>query len=254
LVCCCWAPPTDLFLICRALYQDAQFVFFSANRFIVHDFHATWAWDLPAAQVEPQNPNAESTARAPICYPYERFAASEFLRDIVPTRCLADLRFLELVFPPYVPDGWPQDGCAALRDWSATVDWIRGESEINVPALTLRLATVDVISSRHGRDNLTEDQGAEILEAYTRIIDPLRPLVRDGLAGFYVQAAYPWRMTWDTLDQIAWYGDEWLPDIEQVLKTHFERRTRGRQHVGSRNKDEPSKSAWQCWYELDLSS
>jgi hypothetical protein len=122
-----------------------------------------------------------------------------------------------------------------------------------VPALTLRLATVDVISSRHGRDNLTEDQGAEILEAYTRIIDPLIPLVRDGLAGFYVQAAYPWRMTRDTLNQIDWYGDEWLPDIEQALKIHFERRTRGRRDAGSRNnnKAEPSKSAWQRWYELD---
>ena len=151
LACHCWAPPTDLFLICRGLYQDAQFVFFSANRFIVHDFHATRTWDLPAAQVEPQHPNTESTARTPIYYPYERFAASEFLRDIVPTRCLADLRFLEFVFPPYVPEGWPQDGCAALLDWRATVDWIRGESGINVPALTLRLAMADAISSRNGR-------------------------------------------------------------------------------------------------------
>jgi hypothetical protein len=60
-------------------------------------------------------------------------------------------------------------------------------------------------------------------------------------------------MTRDTLNQIDWYGDEWLPDIEQALKIHFERRTRGRRDAGSRNnnKAEPSKSAWQRWYELD---
>ncbi|KAK3991478.1 hypothetical protein QBC44DRAFT_392996 [Cladorrhinum sp. PSN332] len=36
--CPCWAPPTYLFLVCRTLYPEVQHVFFSANRFIVHDF------------------------------------------------------------------------------------------------------------------------------------------------------------------------------------------------------------------------
>jgi hypothetical protein len=35
-----WAPPTDLFLVCRVLRRDARFVFFSGNRFIAHDFYA----------------------------------------------------------------------------------------------------------------------------------------------------------------------------------------------------------------------
>ncbi|KAJ4389321.1 hypothetical protein N0V93_006787 [Gnomoniopsis smithogilvyi] len=35
--CNCWEPPLALFLTCRALYEDAQAVFFSRNRFIVHD-------------------------------------------------------------------------------------------------------------------------------------------------------------------------------------------------------------------------
>jgi hypothetical protein len=249
LACCCWAPPTDLFLICRALYQDAQFVFFSVNRFIVHDFHAARPWDLPAAQA--RDPNSESAASTTRYYPYDRLAASEFLRNIVPARCLTDLRFLELVFPPYMPDGWPQDGCAALLDWQATVDWIRGEAKINAPALTLRLVMADGIAPGNGRNTLTEDQGAEILDAYTRIVDPLRPLVREGLAGFYVQAAYPWRRTLHTIRQIDWHGDQWLLDIEQVLKTHFECRTRGRGDAGSCNRVEPSRSIWQRWYELD---
>ena len=38
--CNCWAPPTNLFLICRVLCRDAQLIFFSRNHFIVHDFHA----------------------------------------------------------------------------------------------------------------------------------------------------------------------------------------------------------------------
>jgi hypothetical protein len=51
--------------------------------------------------------------------------------------------------------------------------------------------------------------------------------------------------------QIDCYDDESLPDIEQVLKDHFERRTRGRGNAGSRNnRVEPSRSIWQCWYEL----
>jgi hypothetical protein len=101
--CHCWAPPTDLFLVCRLLYRDAQFVFFSGNRFIVHDSLALMPWDLPDVQYEPLD-SAAGTTRY---YPYERLLASEFLRDIIPAHCLADLRFLELVFPPYVPHGWP---------------------------------------------------------------------------------------------------------------------------------------------------
>lgn len=72
--CNCWAPPTNLFLVCRALCRDAQFVFFSGNRFIVHDFHAMRPWDLPDAQYE--LPDAGPPTRP---YPYERLFASEFL-------------------------------------------------------------------------------------------------------------------------------------------------------------------------------
>lgn len=113
--CNCWAPPTNLFLICRALYRDAQFVFFSCNRFIVHDFHARQPWDLPAVQLEPGTPDTASTSSRKY-YPFERLAVAEFLRDIVPTQCLANLRFLELVFPPYVPHGWPHS--EHQRSWT----------------------------------------------------------------------------------------------------------------------------------------
>lgn len=35
--CRCWAPPTPLFLVCRALLEDARLVFFSQNLFVVSD-------------------------------------------------------------------------------------------------------------------------------------------------------------------------------------------------------------------------
>jgi hypothetical protein len=123
--CNCWAPPTNLFLICRTLYRDAQFVFFSRNRFIVHDFHAGQPWDLPAEQLEPPDstePGSTETGSTSTTYPFERLAISEFLREVVPVHCLTYLRFLELVFPPYVPHGWPQAEHPAILDWVATVD------------------------------------------------------------------------------------------------------------------------------------
>ncbi|KAL2024325.1 hypothetical protein VTK56DRAFT_8807 [Thermocarpiscus australiensis] len=235
--CNCWAPPTDLFLICRALCRDAQFVFFSGNRFIVRDFHATLPWDLPAG-----------TGR--YYYPYERFAASEFLRDIVPAHCLADLRFLELAIHPYVPHGWPHNEHTPVLDWRATVDWLR--AKINAPALTIRLVMADFIGPVKGRKVLTEKQGAEILKGYARVMGPLRHLVRkdDGLAGFYVQAAYPWRWTQKTRRQIEEHGEQWLAEAEQDLKERCERYVRGRDaSLDSRTRAEPRASVWQRQYE-----
>jgi hypothetical protein len=178
------------------LYRDAQFVFFSGNRFIVHDSLALMPWDLPDVQYEPLD-SAAGTTRY---YPYERLLASEFLRDIIPAHCLADLRFLELVFPPYVPHGWPNRERATVSDWCDTVDWIR--DNINAPALTLGLVMADF----HGDDvpnlrgDLTKDQGYEIIKGYSSILHCLRPLARDGgLAGIYIQPAYPWKWNPDAI-------------------------------------------------------
>ncbi|KAK4233524.1 hypothetical protein C8A03DRAFT_19417 [Achaetomium macrosporum] len=260
--CKCWAPPTDLFLICRALCWDAQFVFFSENRFIIYDYHALWPWDLPAVQLEPRNPGSEITEKY---YSYERFAASEFLRDIVPTHCLADLRFLELVFPPYEPHGWPHNNHAPVLDWRATLDWLRGK--VNAPALIIRLVMADFHFDgynpvRH-RKVLTENQGTGILKGYARVVEPqrvhgstrvmhpLKPLVReDGLAGFYVQAAYLWRWIEETGRKIRRHGWEWLVEQEQALKERCERYVRGQDSgLASCQKPEPRKSTWQRLYK-----
>ena len=220
--CRCWAPPTGLFLICRALHRDAEFVFFSGNRFIVHDFDPTQPWALgggepvfepgpdPGSDISPEG--AARAARA--CpYPEKRFAASEFLRDVVPARCLPHLRFLELVFPPYDP--LPQNDHPAVLDWCATLDWVR--DKIKAPALAIRFVMAEVYSQAVGprHEALTKEAGREILNGYMRVIHPVKPLVRDdGLAGFYVQAAYPWRWTDKTRRRIRRYGGGWLAEAE----------------------------------------
>ena len=231
--CQCWAPPTDLFLICRALCADAEFVFFSGNRFVVHDHHAMPPWAVPddAAQ-------------------QERFGASVFLRDIVPARCLAHLRFLELVFPPYAPHNWPTDEHPAIQDWRATVDKLR--ASINAPALTIRIVMADfhLLDVPEGRGAVTQDQVNDVLGGYARIARPLGPLVRDhALAGFYAQLALPWRWTRDTVRHARQWGEWWLAKEERRLKEDCERGVRGSRD-GGRGRAEPRRSVWQRWYDV----
>ncbi|EAQ89009.1 predicted protein [Chaetomium globosum CBS 148.51] len=108
--CRCWLPPTPLFLVCRTLYQEALFVFFSSNEFFVHDLRSDPAW---------------------YDYPNERLAASLFLREVTPACALVHLRFLELVFPAYFAPSWPRAGQPAMQDWFATIDWL--QDKINAP-------------------------------------------------------------------------------------------------------------------------
>ncbi|KAL2021087.1 hypothetical protein VTK56DRAFT_7506 [Thermocarpiscus australiensis] len=246
--CNCWAPPTNLFLS-RALCRDAQFVFFSGNRFIVHDFHALLPWDLPAVQREPSTPDTASTSTSTSTntkyYPFERLAISEFLRDVVPTHCLANLRFLELVFPPLVPHGWPDSQHPAVRDWIATIDWLRGH--INAPALTLRVVMADFWAGPLiGRGRMTKALADDIIRGYRCIINPLRPLVRGdgGLAGFYIQLAHPARWTRDVVRR-AEHDPGFLDRMHRSLDLQAERDIRGPgANIDDPNRAEPSKSTW----------
>ncbi|KAK3898796.1 hypothetical protein C8A05DRAFT_46979 [Staphylotrichum tortipilum] len=200
--CRCWAPPPDLFLVCRALCRDAQFVFFSGNRFVVHDFDALMPWDLPDVRH----------------YPYDRLFASEFLRDIIPAHCLADLRFVELVFPPYEPDGWPNSERAPILDWSDTIDWIQGK--VNAPALTISVVMVDFHDGPDDvRRDLTKEQGTQIMQGYASVLYFLRSLARDdGLGGIHIQLAVPWRWA---VGNIQWQSI-WLANEEQRLRKDVE--------------------------------
>jgi hypothetical protein len=127
-----------LFLTCRALCEDAKYVFYSSNRFVVSD------------GLECHNPSepshgwsGSSTRSVPLIpseYLAEGFAVSMFLREIVPADCLGHLRFLELVFPPYNHNSWPSDGHPAMQDWHETIDWVK--YKIKAPARTVRLMMV----------------------------------------------------------------------------------------------------------------
>ncbi|KAK4155744.1 hypothetical protein C8A00DRAFT_41672 [Chaetomidium leptoderma] len=239
--CTCWAPPGPaLFLVCHALYRDAQLVFFSANRFIVHDFQSSLPWALPCA--------ASGMLRQD--YPYKRLAASQFLQEVIPTHCIAYLRFLELVFPPYLPPTWPQTDHPAMRDWRETVGWLR--DKINGPALTLRLvgAGISYNTPEHYAETITVAEGDMIYRSYMDLLQPLKQLTEGpgGLARFYADLPYPWQ--WTEESENHWRGEngeEWRDDKKRVLKKNAERRVMGDRYdrLYANGKEEPGQSLWQ---------
>jgi hypothetical protein len=248
--CQCWAPPTPLFLVCRTLLQDAQFTFFSGNRFIVHDYKASRCWALPFFREytnheleEPPRASASDTPR--YAYPNTRFAASQFLRDVVPTHCLAYLRFLELVFPPYLAQTWPRgDHHPVLQDWRATIDWLL--DKVNAPALTLRLAGAE---APHGTPDeyhqvVPLSDGGDIATAHLHLARPLKALGGVGLARFFVCLPFPWECTMGP-DRRR----EMRPRIEakqKQLKASLERMVMGDRYESqyADGKEEPGSSFW----------
>jgi hypothetical protein len=160
-----------------------------------------------------------------------------------------------LVFPPYMAHGWPESQHPAIRDWAATIDWLR--SHINPPALTLRIVMADFWGShpvgRHPVMTKAEVDG--IIRGYIRIFGPLRPLVRgDGvpsLAGFYIQLADPMRWTIDVFRR-AEHDPSFLDRAHRALHLRAERFIRGPgANLDDSNGAEPSKSTWQRWYDED---
>lgn len=243
-VCKCWAPPGPaLFLICRTLYEDAQFVFFSGNRFIVHDYQPCPPWVLP---VFDQHPMAYEGRVPAYPYPNERLAVSEFLRDIVPTPSLAHLRFLELVFPPYLPRTWPGTQQPAMQDWRETIEWL-GEQKINLPGLTVRLIVADAYGNAPVSyyRAMAEEEGDALMTAYENLFQPLVRLGNDGLAGFYASFPYPWALTMESQrrnvnDRGRIYREE------KSLKQRAERYVMGDRYdsVYADGKEEPRPSDW----------
>ncbi|KAH6854821.1 hypothetical protein B0I37DRAFT_363110 [Chaetomium sp. MPI-CAGE-AT-0009] len=205
-ICCCWAPPTSLFLVCGALYQDALSVFFSGNQFFVHDLCPSAPWWVPYLPERRFTNEAVREPKPRSEYPHERFAASIFLQEVVPVCAIAHLRFLELVFPPYLGLSWPQAGQPAMEDWWATVDWLR--DKINAARLTIRLfganprAERGIIGSEYFiepayRIKITAAEADSIMQSYMDILRPLRKLAEgpNGLARVHVDFRYPWQNT-----------------------------------------------------------
>jgi hypothetical protein len=234
--CACWAPPLAQFLICRTLYRDAQVVFFSLNRFVIHDFEANPPWRAPLDD-----------------YPNECFAASKFLKHVIPAECLNELRSLEIVFPPYSHKGWPRDGHAALQDWSDTIDWVK--DKVNLPGLTVRLVMADASewSPPEHRENMTKEEGNEILKGYARILGPLARLGDIDLGRFYAQFAWPWRWTPRVCRRIeSDDGLEWLKSKERQLKERAEAFVMGARYERLYpGREEPPDSLWQRRFARD---
>ncbi|KAH6853241.1 hypothetical protein B0I37DRAFT_387838 [Chaetomium sp. MPI-CAGE-AT-0009] len=260
--CKCWLPPTPLFLINRLLCQDAQTVFFSGNRFVVHDFyaippqnHAYPALILPAHfppdPIPTFEPPFEPTNERD--YPHTRYAASEFLRDAIPPHCLTHLRFLEFLFPPYVPNDWPIERTALQHEWRETVEW--ASTRLNLPALAVRMVmSYPLVHPNVARRELTEEEGTRILKGYWRVASPLRELAKHhGMGAFWVQPAYPFRGEQQSIYYVVWkrYGEEWMEEKERALKEQYEHIPGRDGGAASGGKVEPLKGVWQRWYELD---
>lgn len=247
--CKCWAPPGPaLFLICRALYEDAQFVFFSSNRFIVHDYKLCPPWVLPLLELRWEDNGPVPTYP----YPNKRFAASEFLRDVVPTRSLAYLRFLELVFPPYRPCSWPETQHPAMQDWWSTVDWLR--DKINLPGLTIRLVVAAASSNvpRLYRHTITVEEGETVMTAYMDLLRPLTGLADRGLGRFYAHFPYPWELTEESrirrLHDQDWADWVWVE--REALKKRAEHYVMSHRYdsLYANGRKEPELSDWYVIY------
>lgn len=213
--------------MCHALFDDARVVFFSGNRFIVHDYRGDIPFKIP---------------EDPAKYHSDRLAASIFLREVVPSQMPREIHDLELVFPPYSPMGWPEEGHPALADWAETVCWAR--EKMNLCGLTLRLVMADSPygPAAPGRGSITADQVEEILSTYRRIVSPVAVLAQskagdenggDGnqLRKFDVRIGWPWAWNFDyqaKVDEYGWDGlNEYVAEKCQVLKEEVERLVMG---------------------------
>ncbi|KAL2138903.1 hypothetical protein VTI28DRAFT_6060 [Corynascus sepedonium] len=227
--CKCWIPPgADPFLVCRTLYHDAQLVFFSCNRFIIHDYKPSPPWVVPLLERH-HDYAPDDIPNYP--YPYPRIAASEFLRDIVPAQSLPHLRFLELVFPPYPASTWPDTHHPAMHEWASTVSWLCGK--LNLPGLTIRLvvAEIDDAPASYYR-TITAEEGAAVMRAYMDLVRPLKGLADAGLARFHADLRYPHK-NW-----------AWLEKMK--LKKEAEEYVMGERYsqLYTNGREEPVESDW----------
>jgi len=83
--------------VCLTLFNDAQVVLFSGNRFDVHDYRGEIPYKTPESTASISR-NAGEGRSAIAKY---RLAASVFLRKVVPPLMLQEIRDLELLLPPY---------------------------------------------------------------------------------------------------------------------------------------------------------
>ena len=228
--------------ICRALLNDAQVVFFSSNRFVVHDYLGDIPHETPESAARISLGDGEGMS-ATAKYHSDRLAASVFLREAVPPQMLREIHDLELVFPPYGYKGWPEERHPALADWSKALRWSR--DKMNLRGLTLRLVMADSpngFAAPPGRASITAAQVEEIRSAYRRIISHLAVLAQckatdekggndNKLRKFCSKIALPWVWNFDARAKAREYGWEcvfdYLGEKRRLLSEEAERLVMG---------------------------
>lgn len=230
ITCRCWLSPQALFLVCKTLYKDAQIVFYSGNRFVVFDRHSDPPWSRQVSYEDPAGPKHG--------YPYPRFGASIFLREIVPNDCLRNLCFLELVFPPWDHDVWPREGQAAVQEWKDTTEWAK--SRLSVGGLTIRLIAMDASDWEQpaSRKYMSKSEGIQIIAGYIRILGPLAHF--DELQEFHAQLVSPWRWNEGGLG-----SHQAVVETERQLKERAEKLVLGNRYPApDGDRAEPLESVW----------
>ncbi|EAQ84599.1 predicted protein [Chaetomium globosum CBS 148.51] len=226
----------------RQLAQDA------ALQSTVHDFTILTPWSVPEIPFSYMYNSTSETAKME--YPYERLAASQFLRQVIPGHCIAQLRFLELVFPPYRPYTWPETDHPVMRDWRETVAWLR--DMINGPALTLRLIAIRYTSDSDFEGPITVAEGDKVHRAYMDLLEPLKALAEgaNGISKFYASLRHPWELTFENENRRTgmedFFEDSWLQAEERALKQRAERHVMGDRYESlyANGRKEPPQSLW----------
>ncbi|KAJ8068133.1 hypothetical protein OCU04_003704 [Sclerotinia nivalis] len=168
--CHCWRQPTPLFLVCRALYEDARAVFFSMNHFVITPMTGC---------TEP--------AETP-----DHLETLIFLKDALPPASLQYLKSLEIVFPPF-RDDYLMPHEPAYDQWLQAIDYM---CQLNLPILSLAVSMAGPLDERwvsgeHFRAMMSAEQAHAIIQVYFRIIQPLSKLRQNGLQAFFLTLASP---------------------------------------------------------------
>lgn len=231
--CRCWSPPTYLFLVSRAFCKDAQVIFFSGNRFLVHDYsddtprHTDGTRDLSS----------------------HRFAVVEFLRDVVPVDSIHQIRSLDVIMDTFSRDGW--QGSRGLIEWKDTVQYMK--EKMNIEGLTLSLHLSDSRGrAAKIREVMTKPQVRELLQPLFRILAPLAGLGEEGLKAFSVG----FFLSSDVLG--PWYLDIWPKGpptryyAAEIQKGHLLENRARRLVMGSRYSEQPRRREGLCWSDEEL--
>lgn len=179
--CVCWRPPTPMFLVCRALLQDARSIFYASNRFIINPAYSP-----------------------PQLFRTELFEASIFLTQIIPRDSLAHLSDLEILFPgtQYSSLGIER---GILDDWERATQYVAPHLKKLTLSLYMGVANdpdPDVLYTKDLQASLKA-----LCQVHEQIVRPLSNL--RCFDAFFVQA-------WSPFNHIQWT----MARVEQYFLKH----------------------------------